>query len=91
MPPLLRATTSDRAETFFTDTRHCLGWVLFFVSKKIAPLIFSRFDKICPSEKTSVFSGTLGILAFLFEQKKIKRNHPKQCLVPVKKSQLDRT
>jgi hypothetical protein len=30
--------------------------------------------RLCPSEKTSVFSGTLGILAFLFKQKKIKRN-----------------
>ena len=29
-PAFLRDTTFDRAENFFTDTRHYLGWVFFF-------------------------------------------------------------
>ncbi len=31
-PPVLRDTKFDRAENFFTDTRHYLGWVRFLVS-----------------------------------------------------------
>jgi hypothetical protein len=76
-PPYLPHGKRYRAEIFSTYTRHYLGWVLFFIPKNIALVIFGSVYKICPIKKTSVFEGASGILAFLAKKQKIQGNQKK--------------
>jgi hypothetical protein len=72
-PPFLSPGTSDRAETFFTDTRDTLGCLFFFVLENIVLSIFGRYYKKSCSWKTCTFKGALGILTFFLERNEIER------------------
>ena len=84
-PSFLRHTTSDRAE-IFSQILDAVWDADFFRFKNIALVISGRFYKLALIEKQAFFMVYLVFLTFLFKEKKIKRNqHPKQCLVSVKK------